>query len=140
MIEASWCTCQIERRTGPAAAEAGMGDSAILSHPGPSEGVGGGANKTQLTTMYIGKVFWGLKSSSLHSTGNTRCFHISTAISSSTSVGICGGERRAGMRWARLGLATFPSLARPSPALFKLPWAPSLSTPRDTPLTSGLHF
>lgn len=96
MIEASWCTCQIERRTGPAAAEAGMGDSAILSHPGPSEGVGGGANKTQLTTMYIRKVFWGLKSSSLHSTGNTRCFHISTAISSSTSVGICGGREGQG--------------------------------------------
>jgi hypothetical protein len=60
---------------------------------GPLKGCEPGA---QLTTMYMGKVFWGLKSSSLHSTGNTFCFHISTAISSSTSVGIleeCGGER-----------------------------------------------
>lgn len=44
----------------------------------------------QLTTMYMGKVFWGSKSSSLHSTGNTFCFHISTAMSSSTSIGIFG--------------------------------------------------
>lgn len=52
--------------------------------------------------MYMGKVFWGLKSSSLHNTGNTFCFHSCTLISSATSVGTWEG----GVRWMAEGPAT----------------------------------
>lgn len=91
--------------------------------------------------MYMGKVFWGWKSSSLHSTGNTFCFHISTAISSSTSVGICEGKRREDRdEVVYLGLAILPSLAQPSSALLKFPWAPRLPCAPHTFLTSLLHL
>lgn len=81
--------------------------------------------------MYIGKVFWGLKSSILHSTGNTFCFHISTAISSSTSVGIFEGRGQDRDDMAYLGLATLPSLDQLSSGLLKLLWAPRLSYTHD---------